>query len=364
MSFRAAIFIVAALVHASAAIAQQGIVGGQTGSIRQVTEAPEFGFRNGSVVGAPIPFQNPMIGTGLALGVGYLFQTDAGSDPSTIGAGAMRSDNGSRAAGASVTLNFLNNRWQIAALYAQADLNYDLVTPGFDLPLEQSGVLGRLALSYGVTPDLSFGGFLRYLDTTISTNLALLPPRFRPSLDLEVVNIGAKAEWDLRDDTFYPTTGSRLQVAASQGIILQGVLDDYTKAYSLFDIYRPLGAQSVVAARAAICGASLSTPFYDQCSVGATDAFRGFNVTQMLGARMISAQIEYRQRLGNRFGFVVFAGAGAVGDRFGDLNNGGQAAGIGLRYRVSKKFPVDFAVDASLNDDGENLLYISVGQRF
>ncbi len=40
------------------------------------------------------------------------------------------------------------------------------------------------------------------------------------------------------------------------------------------------------------------------------------------------------------------------------------AVGLGLRYRVSKKFPVDFAVDGSLSDEGDSLLYISVGQRF
>ena len=40
------------------------------------------------------------------------------------------------------------------------------------------------------------------------------------------------------------------------------------------------------------------------------------------------------------------------------------AGGFGLRYRVSKKFPVDFSVDGSWNDEHEGLLYISVGQRF
>jgi hypothetical protein len=38
--------------------------------------------------------------------------------------------------------------------------------------------------------------------------------------------------------------------------------------------------------------------------------------------------------------------------------------GLGLRYRVSEKFPVDFAVDGSVSEDGDGLLYISVGQRF
>ncbi|MEI4234929.1 hypothetical protein [Roseovarius sp. D22-M7] len=70
--------------------------------------------------------------------------------------------------------------------------------------------------------------------------------------------------------------------------------------------------------------------------------------------------MEYRKRLGKRIGVVAFGGVGAVGDRLDALDDVGAAAGLGLRYRVSKKFPVD----GSRNEEGESLLYISVGQRF
>lgn len=93
---------------------------------------------------------------------------------------------------------------------------------------------------------------------------------------------------------------------------------------------------------------------------------RGFNSTQYLDQRLFSVQAELRQRLGRRFGVVAFGGVGRTGPSFDQLRSGGAhaAGGIGLRYRVSMKFPVDFSVDASRNDQGEDLLYIYVGQRF
>jgi outer membrane translocation and assembly module TamA len=85
-----------------------------------------------------------------------------------------------------------------------------------------------------------------------------------------------------------------------------------------------------------------------------------------LSKASVSFQAEFRQRFTNRFGGVAFAGTGWTGDDFGSLRDNGtrSAAGLGLRYRLSRKFPVDFAVDYSHNDQDEGLLYIYVGQRF
>jgi len=112
------------------------------------------------------------------------------------------------------------------------------------------------------------------------------------------------------------------------------------------------------------CSAPGRVPFYDLCSLGGTDAFRGYNITQFLDNALVSAQVEYRKRLGKRIGVVAFGGVGAVGDAFDTLDDVGSAVGLGLRYRVSQKFPVDFAVDGSVSEGGDGLLYISVGQRF
>ncbi|WP_372921908.1 hypothetical protein [Roseovarius sp.] len=47
----------------------------------------DFGLRSGSLIVAPVPFSDPMIANGLALGAGYFFKSDERSDPSMLGVG-------------------------------------------------------------------------------------------------------------------------------------------------------------------------------------------------------------------------------------------------------------------------------------
>ncbi|MGI9370104.1 MAG: BamA/TamA family outer membrane protein [Ruegeria sp.] len=346
-----------------------GVVDTHAGVLEESTKEDSIGFRQGSVVVAPIPFSNPTVGSGLILGAGYLFTLDDGSDPSVLGIAGLKSDNGSIAGGVSLNFNFLENRWHIKTLFAKADVRYDLFTDNGIFPIQQDGILGRFSLSYGVTPDLSLGAAFRYLDTTINPdtpNLPPLPPPYNRFLDTTYGNAGVIAQWDTRDDTIYPTTGHNLEFEATKGYSLEGVLKDYSKAFANYTHYVSPVEDTTIAARFSICGSSSDTPFFDQCGLGTVDAFRGFSATQFLDLNSVSLQIEVRQRLTKRIGVVAFAGTGLVGDGFGNLRDDGphSAAGLGVRYRVSKKFPLDFSVDLARNDEQENNLYIYVGQRF
>ncbi len=325
-----------------------------------------IGFRRGSFVVAPVPFSNPTIGSGLAVGLGYLFKTDPAARTSTIGLGALRSDNGSEAFGALANLAFGENRWLFNLFAAQADVRYDLYTSSGKIPIRQDGILARLQASYGVTPDLSFGAIFRYLDTTVTPVTGLLPPSISLDIGLQVASAGIGVDWDLRDDSDYPTSGLRLQAEALHSEVLNGLKRDYWKGSSTLDGYKPFGTSTVLALRGTVCATAEDTPFFDQCSLGATDNFRGYNSTQFLDRRALSFQAELRHRLSERWGAVGFAGTGWTGREFSGLSDNGShgAYGMGARYRVSKKFPVDFSVDVSRNTDGEDLLYIYVGQRF
>ena len=107
--------------------ANDSIIEQQTGGLDvEDLDDTDLGFRNGSLIVAPIPFSNPMIGSGLILGAGYLFQFDPQSDPSVIGLGGLRSDNGSQAVAAAVSLNFNSNRWKMSLGGGTADVKYDL----------------------------------------------------------------------------------------------------------------------------------------------------------------------------------------------------------------------------------------------
>ena len=133
-----------------------------------------------------------------------------------------------------------------------------------------------------------------------------------------------------------------------------------------FDQFIPVREDDVLAFRLAGCGATEDAPFFDACSLGGTDSFRGFPSTRFIGSELASFQIAYRGRLTDRLGYEVFAGAGEVFNRFGSETdtNLRKAAGIGGRFRLSRKFPFDYSVDVSYNDESEALLYAYVGQRF
>lgn len=358
-----------AVVFCSGEMAQANpdVVDNSFSSVRTTQEKTDYGLRNGSVLAVPVPFSNPAIGSGLSLGAGYLFQLDPEADTSFVGLGAMGSDNGSRAYGIAANLSF-GSGWGFNVALAEADIRYDLFFGDLKLPIEQDGELVNAGLRYAVSETSTFGINFRYLNTSIGlrTSGTLIPDDLLPDLELELGNLGLSYEWDLRDDGDYPTNGSLVSVSLNRGFSLSDTSRTYDYASANFDAFRTIGTNKVLAGRVSTCAASSDAPFFDQCSIGFTDAFRGFTPTQFYDARLLSAQAEYRQRLGGRFGYVVFGGVGWTGESYGSLTDNGDriAAGIGLRYRVSKKFPVDLSADVSTNNDDEEFLYIFVGQRF
>lgn len=335
--------------------------------LSSASSKPEFGLRSGSLIVAPVPFSDPMIDAGLALGAGYLFKIDEGSDTSMLGVGYLKSQNGSTGYGLTFNLAFKDNRWSVGATYIDADINYDLISRLGTLPIEQKGELIKLKLMYGITSELHLGVSARYLESNIRSSNPVfpnLPTNIRLPDGFSTVGFGIVADYARLDDKIYPTSGFNLAFSSTYNEPSNRFGDEYFKSILTYDKYISAGNDGVLALRLAGCSAPGRVPFYDLCSLGGTDSFRGFNITEFLDNALLSSQVEFRKRLGKRIGVVAFGGVGAVGGGFDDLDDVGSAVGLGLRYRVSKKFPVDFAVDGSINDEGEQLLYVSVGQRF
>ena len=75
-------------------------------------------------------------------------------------------------------------------------------------------------------------------------------------------------------------------------------------------------------------------------------------------------QAEYRQRFG-RFGFTTFAGAAQIAPTPGDLSTDNllYAAGVGMRFQLLKRFPLNYRTDVAFGKDGATF-YFSVGEAF
>lgn len=342
---------------------------GLDNSAQIVTQATDedLGFRRGSVIVAPIPFRNPSLDKGLALGAAYMFQLDDSSDTSTIGLGGFRTANGSEGYGLAGSVSFDEGRWTITAVGVDADLNYAFYAGGLRVPIQQSMTGVKLEIGRRVVGNLTLGLGLDYGETSFT--LAGGGPvlgGFSTDTPIQVYRISVLADHDTRDDTTYPTTGWLTSARFTKGFLDIAGGADYEKGVLSASSYWPVFRDGVFAASATFCRASKSAPFFDSCGLGAVDSFRGFESTEFIDEALISLQAEFRGRLGKRLGYVVFAGAGVTGDTPGDAFDGSvhSAAGAGLRFRLSRTVPVDYAVDVSVNQRGERLLYVSVGQRF
>lgn len=335
--------------------------------IAKPDDAEAIGFSAGSFILAPIPFQSPLLDRGLALGGSYLFQFDPASNASWIGGGAFKTSNGSRGYAAGANLNFSEGRWSARAVLVDADLNYDLYSQRRPLRVNQTLRGASLEVGRAVSPALRLSAALGYLETSFSrAGGGQLPPEFAADADIRLTRFSLGLDHDLRDGNFYPRQGSHVMARLTYGRFLNGRERDYTKGVLTARKYIPFGKQDVLAAQGVFCVASSSAPFLDACALGGVDAFRGYVATEFIGDALASVQVEYRGRLKGRLGYVTFAGVGSVDDDVSGLFGGDvrTAGGIGARFRLSRKFPVDYSVDMAINERGDRLLYVGVGQRF
>ncbi|THF89408.1 MAG: hypothetical protein E8G75_06725, partial [Sulfitobacter sp. SK025] len=217
-----------------------------------------------------------------------------------LGVGYLRSDNGSEGYGFTFNLAFMDNRWSLGATYIGADIDYDLITSFGDVPINQTGELFKVKLMYGVTPDFHLGVSARYLESTIGSsdpNFPNLPSSIQLPNGFSTTGIGLLADYSTVDDKIYPTSGFSLALSSTYNEPSGKFGEDYIKSILTYDTYLPTSDTGVVAIRLVGCSAPGRVPFYDLCSLGGTDAFRGFNITQFLDNALLSAQIEYRKRL-------------------------------------------------------------------
>lgn len=339
-------------------------------TLNQAEEA-KFGFGKGSVIVAPIPLKNPALGDGLIVTGGYLFKFDEKSDTSFVGAAAVRTSNGSMGTGIAANLNFDQGRWSVLSMFGRARANYSIYGIGSfrfgPVPLSQEGTFARVGVGYGITDTFTIGVDAQYLDTKIRPNGGgTFPIGSLPGFGIGVRQVlaGPKISFDTRDDTIYPTRGLYASLLVQHGFGLGNFDNSFTRGTAVVKAYLPVGERGVLAVAATGCRASRGAPFFNMCSVGASDKLRGYAAGEYIDNALFSAQAEFRYRLSSRWGVAAFAGASAVGSDFSGLGERLYAGGIGLRYRLSKSFPLDFSIDQAVNADGDTSIYVYIGQPF
>lgn len=180
-----------------------------------------------------------------------------------------------------------------------------------------------------------------------------------------VSGLGGKWIWDRRDNTFYPTHGDLHETKIL--IYTQELGSDFTYWTLEHDDrrYITLAADKVLALQGYINLAIGDAPFDRLPQLGGQHRMRGYFEGRFVDAAYLMGQVEYRQFLGGRWGYVVFA---AVGDVAPDLtlfhaSDFKVAAGAGLRFLFNKEEKVNIRVDFGVGRN-TNGVYFGLEEAF
>lgn len=240
------------------------------------------------------------------------------------------------------------------------------------------------ALSFGIgasrviTDRLTAEAGLSYTHASVEL------PGYRQSF--QTLSLPISLEWDRRDDSLDPTTGSYLKVGATpfRGF---GLTDSGSRLLADARIYRRFGKEDriVLAGRAqfgTVVGTSLLNTLPDYLfysggggtvrghpyqSLGVTSALSGGGVIQTGGRSFAGLSGEVRATFSDRLGAVAFVDAGYVsaGDWLGGAGDWQSGAGVGVRYDTGfgpVRLDVAFPTSGSTGDGMQ--VYIGIGQSF
>ena len=338
-------------------------------------DAKEDGKPN--FVALPIPLSDPAIGTGLTLVGAALYNPNHSVRPWVTGAGAMFTDNGSRAFGAAQQASFWQDKLRLVGFVGRADLNLRFYGIGaaagdrqISIPIGEDGRLVLLQGLYGVTPDLFVG--LRWLDLRLKTTVdpqelnnelgINLPPL---EFDHRTTTLGPALDYDTRDNQFMPSQGSYGTLRIGFASPNFGSDVSYRNLRASFAHYWSVSPQVIVAGRISTCAVDGNVPFTELCLYGTSNDLRGYTGGQYRDKAMYAAQAEARWRFAERFGAVFFAGTGAVARTYSDLWSVRQlpAAGFGIRWLASTKYKVNVSVDMAFARN-DQAVYFYLGEAF
>lgn len=323
----------------------------------------------------PIPGVNPTIGASLALAAAYFYTLDEGSQASYTGVGGFASTNGSLGWGITQSISWLNDRLRARAVVGSADVRYNLYgigssggSGGLKLPIDQTAKVYSAQAAYNVGDEVFLGIKGRYLDSTLSFDVgAAIGVPGLPNLDLDVTSgvAGPTIEIDRRDSQFAPRNGFQLTMESMFSFAQSIDRYEFHREQAAVNYFVPMFSDDTIAIRAAGCHFGGQGPFFEECLLGAADGLRGYPVGQYIDKALFSAQVEYRGRINETWGYVGFAGFGVVAPRLSALVDRQPlpSAGAGIRYRVSQKNQLDLSIDTTISND-DTALYIYVGQSF
>jgi hypothetical protein len=328
---------------------------------------------------APLPFRNSQIGWGVAVMAGLIHRFDADTTlkPSTGAITALVSENGSWGVMGLEIARFGGDAWRARGMVGYMDLKYDFFGIGIDageagdsIPIEQTIYVASGGVLRRVVPGLYIGPTLVWMQATVSPDDEAGPQgaaEVPDQAEAHLVAPGLLAEYDTRNSDYWPDHGSLAQLKANFFSTTSGESGSFQRYQAVWSWYHGLrGHRLVLVTNVNGCGAPGDAPFYGLCSLGSGRfALRGYTQGRYRDHYATVVQAELRAHTAGRLGAAIFGGFAGVAPEFSDLFDARMlpAGGAGLRYQLTRNYPMHLRLDYAWGNDG-GLLYFSVGEAF
>jgi len=180
-----------------------------------------------------------------------------------------------------------------------------------------------------------------------------------------VSGLGPMINWDRRDNVFYPSKGSYVELASLFNGRLTGSAYSFTKITLDARAYHENRWGHVIAANLYLENNAGNVPFMQMALMGGTRRMRGYYEGRFRDRSMGLIQAAYRFPLFWRLKLSVFGGYGAVADDINELalNDFRYTLGAGLRILLLEKEKAHVRLDYGFGKNTSGV-YITIGEAF
>jgi len=107
------------------------------------------------------------------------------------------------------------------------------------------------------------------------------------------------------------------------------------------------------------------TPFLDMGRLGGHEIMRGYFEGRYTERHLIATQVEWRQKLTDRWGIVGFAGVGGVAPSINEfkIKNLRPSLGVGVRFLIDKEENLNLRLDYGFGNEKSNY-YFKIAESF
>jgi len=174
-----------------------------------------------------------------------------------------------------------------------------------------------------------------------------------------VSGLGLVSVWDTRDNIFFPNRGglTRLKLL----FYTKDLGSDYTFSWIEADIrrYWAFKPDQVIALQLFIEAVGGYPPFYELPALGGSKKMRGYYQGRFRDYNFFTIQVEYRQYIWRRLGFVAFFSTGDVASQATEfqIQHLKKSYGIGIRFLFNREKKINLRADFGFGKDTSGVYF-------